>query len=33
MNEIANKLLLPGNKVMPEIHFRQPGFSVVLVDH
>ena len=27
MNEIANKLLLAGDKFMPEMHFRQPGFT------
>ena len=26
MNEIENKLLLAGNKFMPEIHLRQTGF-------
>ena len=26
MNEIINKFLLVGNKFMPEIHLRQPGF-------
>ena len=29
MNEIVNKFLLAGSKVMPEIHLRH----VVLVDH
>ena len=27
MNEIENKLLLAGNKFMPEIHLRQTGFN------
>ena len=27
MNAIVNKLLLAGDKFMPEIHFRQPGFT------
>ena len=27
MNEIINKFLLKGNKFMPEMHLRQPGFS------
>ena len=27
MNEIINKFLLAGDKYMPEIHFRQPGFT------
>ena len=26
MNEIVNKFLLPGDKFMPEMHLRQPGF-------
>ena len=25
MNEIVNKLLLAGDKFMPEMHLRQPG--------
>ena len=27
MNEIVNKLLLAGDKFMPKIHLRQPGFT------
>ena len=27
MNEIANKLLLAGDRFMPTIHLRQPGFT------
>ena len=27
MNEIANKFLLPEDKFMPEMHFKQPGFT------
>ena len=27
MNEIVNKFLLAGNKVMPEIYLKQPGFT------
>ena len=27
MNEIVNKVLLAGDKFMPEIHLRQPGFT------
>ena len=27
MNEIINKLLLVGEKFMPEMHLRQPGFT------
>ena len=26
MNEIVNKFLLAGDKFMPEMHLRQPGF-------
>ena len=27
MNEIVNKFLLAGDKSMPEMHVRQPGFT------
>ena len=27
MNEIVNKFLLGGDKFMPEIHLKQPGFT------
>ena len=27
MNEIINKFLLVGEKFMPEMHLRQPGFT------
>ena len=27
MNEIINKFLLAGDKLMPEIHLREPGFT------
>ena len=27
MNEIVNKFLLSGNKFMPEMHSKQPGFT------
>ena len=27
MNDIINKFLLAGDKFMPEMHFRQPGFT------
>ena len=27
MNEIVNKFLLVGDKFLPEIHIKQPGFS------
>ena len=27
MNKIINKFLLTGDKFMPEMHLRQPGFT------
>ena len=30
MNEIANKFLLAGDKLMPEMHLRQPAVPVSL---
>ena len=27
MNAIVNNFLLPGDKFMPEMHLRQPGFT------
>ena len=27
MNEIVNKFLLLGDKLMPEMHLKQPGFT------
>ena len=27
MNKIINKILLAGDKFMPEMHLRQPGFT------
>ena len=27
MNEIVNKFLLVGDKIIPEMHLRQPGFT------
>ena len=27
MNAIVNKLLLAGDKFMPEMHLKQPGFT------
>ena len=27
MNAIVNKLLSAGNKFMPEVHLKQPGFT------
>ena len=29
MNEIVNKFLLAGDKFMPEMHLKQPGFSYI----
>ena len=31
MNEIINKFLLVGDKFMPEMHLKQPGFIVLVV--
>ena len=33
MNEIVNKLLLAGDKLMSEIHLKELGLLVVLVYH
>ena len=33
MNKIINKCLLIGDKFMSELHLKQPGFTIVLVDH
>ena len=33
MNEIVNKFLLAGDKFMPEMHLKQPGFTYSLVVH
>ena len=33
MSNTINKLLLAGDKFMPEIHLRQPQLLTVLVDH
>ena len=30
MNEIVNKFLLAGNKFMPEMHLRHPGYTYTL---
>ena len=27
MNEIVNKFLLTGDKLLPEMHLKQPGFT------
>ena len=32
INEIANKFLLAGDKFIPEMHLKQPGFTYMLVD-
>ena len=32
MNEIVNKLLLAGDKLMPEMHLKQPGFTYSACD-
>ena len=31
MNEIVNKFLLMGDKFMPEMHLKEPGFTVLVV--
>ena len=31
-NEIVNKILLAGNKFIPEMHLRQPGFTCLWTD-
>ena len=33
MNEIVNKFLLAGDKFMPEMHLRQPGFTYSACGH
>ena len=33
MNEIINKFLLVGDKFMPEMHLKQPGFTYIVVVH
>ena len=32
MNKIINKMSLAGDKFMPEIHLREPGFTYSAVD-
>ena len=32
MNEIVNKVLLAGDKIMPEMHLRQPGYTYSACD-
>ena len=29
MNKVINKFLLAGDKFMPEMHLRQPGFTYI----
>ena len=33
MNKIINKFLLAGDKFMPEMHLRQPGFTYSACGH
>ena len=33
MIEIVKKSLLAGEKFMPGMHFREPGFTIVVEDH
>ena len=33
INEIVNTFLLAGDKFMSEMHIKQPGLLIVLVDH
>ena len=33
MNEIMNTLLLVGEKFMPQMHLKQPGFTYMVVVH
>ena len=33
ISKILNKFLLLGDKFMPEIHLKQPGFIILLVVH
>ena len=33
MNDIINKFLLAGDKFMPEMHLRQPGFTHSEITH
>ena len=32
-NKRYNRVLLPGDKLMPEIHLRQPGFTYSACEH
>ena len=33
MNEIVNKFLIAGDKLMTEMHLRQPDLHIVLVEN
>ena len=33
MNEIVNKFLLAGDRFIPELHLKQPGFTYSVVNH
>ena len=33
MNEIVKKILLAGDKLMPEMNLKQPGFTYSALDH
>ena len=33
MNEVINRFLLAGDKFMPEMHLRQPGFTYSACGH
>ena len=33
MNKIINKFLLAGDKLMTEMHLKQPGFTYSALDH
>ena len=33
MNDTVNKFLLAGDKFMPEMHLRQPGFPYSALEH
>ena len=32
MNEVAHNFLLAGDKYLPEMHLKQPGFTTALTD-
>ena len=33
MNKIIKKILLTGDKFIPELHIKQPGFTIMFVEH